>query len=82
MNQESGRYGFLWIASEFCYYLGLMLAFFIPGLAFMLWMASIADVFDPNYWYILIAWVLSVFMFLVGVGLKNYICWQYKRNKV
>lgn len=80
MNQESGKYGVLWIASEICYYLGLVLAaLFMPGLAFSLWMLSLADVVAPNYWYILIAWTLSVLMFLAGVGLKNYIYSQYKK---
>ena len=74
MNQEPGKYGYLWVASEICYYLGLVLAaLFIPTLALILWMLSLVDKADPNYWYILIAWVLSVLMFLVGVGLKNFI---------
>jgi membrane protein implicated in regulation of membrane protease activity len=82
MNQESGKHGLLWAASEICYYLGLVLAaIFIPGLAFSLWMLSIADVYDPNYWYILIAWVLSILMFLAGIGLNNYIYWKYKKDE-
>jgi cobalamin biosynthesis protein CobD/CbiB len=64
----------LWITSELCYYMGLLLAvIFIPTLAFMLWMLSIADKVEPNYWYVLIAWVLSVLMFFTGVGIKNLI---------
>jgi putative effector of murein hydrolase LrgA (UPF0299 family) len=64
----------IWIISEICYYLGLVLAvFFIPALTLSLWGLSLIDKVDPNYWYILIAWVLSVLMFLVGVGLKNLI---------
>lgn len=64
----------LWIISEICYYLGLVLAvLFMPGLTFVLWMMSLIDKADPNYWYLLIAWVLSVLMFLAGVGLKNLI---------
>ncbi|MFV2033151.1 MAG: hypothetical protein ACC663_11700 [Gammaproteobacteria bacterium] len=31
------------------------------------------DKADPDYWYLTIAWVVSVLMFLVGVGLKNFI---------
>jgi len=32
MNQEAGKYGYLWVASEICYYLGLVLAgIVIPG---------------------------------------------------
>lgn len=82
MNQESGKYDVLWIVSEICYYLGLVLvALFIPGLTFSLWMLSLADVVDPNYWYILIAWILSIFMFLTGVGIKNYTYSKYKKNK-
>jgi len=77
MNHESENSDVLWIISEICYYLGLMLAVFIPVLALMLWLMSLLDQADPNYWYMVIAWVLSVLMFLVGVGLKNYI---YSKN--
>ena len=49
----------------------------MPALALMLWLMSLVDQADPNYWYMVIAWVLSVLMFLVGVGLKNYI---YSKN--
>ena len=74
MNQEPGKYGYLWVASEICYYLGLVLAaLFIPTLALILWMMSLVDKADPNYWYILIAWVMSVLLFLAGVMMKNRI---------
>ncbi len=74
MNQVAGKYGYLWVASEICYYLGLVLAaLFIPTLALILWMMSLVDKADPNYWYILIAWGLSVLLFLVGVMMKNRI---------
>ena len=74
MNQEPGKYGYLWVASEICYYLGLVLAaLFIPTLALILWMMSLVDKADPNYWYILIAWVISVLLFLAGVMMKNRI---------
>jgi hypothetical protein len=33
----------------------------------------LVDRADPNYWYLLIAWVLSVPTFLVGVGIKRRI---------
>jgi len=65
---------FLWVASEICYYLGLvMAALFIPALALIMWMMSLVDKADPNYWYHLIAWGLSVLLFLVGVMMKNRI---------
>ena len=74
MNQEPANYDVLWITSEICYYLGLVLAvLFMPALTFTLWIMSLVDKADPNYWYILIAWVLSVLMFLSGVGIKNFI---------
>ena len=78
MNQEPGKYDVfydvIWFTSEICYYLGLVTTVFImPVLTFALWMMSLADKIDLNYWYILIAWVLSVLMFLAGVGLKNLI---------
>jgi len=64
----------LWIASEILYYLGLLSAVFvIPALSFSLWMMSLVDKAEPNYWYFLIAWIISILMFLAGVGLKNYI---------
>ena len=74
MNQKPANYDVLWITSEICYYLGLVLAvLFMPALTFTLWIMSLVDKADPNYWYILIAWVLSVLMFLTGVGIKNFI---------
>ena len=74
MNQKSTTNDVLWIASEICYYLGLVCAaLFLPALTFILWMMSLVDKADPNYWYLLIAWVFSVLMFVVGVGLKNWI---------
>jgi len=74
MNREAGKYGYLWVASEICYYLGLVLAaLFIPTLALIMWMMSLVDKADPNYWYHLIAWGLSVLLFLVGVMMKNRI---------
>ena len=79
MNQEPAYSDVLWIISEICYYLGLVLAVFMPALTFVLWLLSLVDKADPNYWYMLIAWVLSVLMFLAGVGLKNFI--SSARNK-
>ena len=78
MNQEPGKYDVfydvIWITSEIFYYLGLVLAVLLmPALTFVLWMMSLVDKADPNFWYLLIAWVLSVLMFLAGVGLKNLI---------
>jgi len=81
MNQELPIYGVIWIASEICYYLGLVLAFlFIPAITFILWMMSLVDQAEPNYRYILIAWILSVIMFLAGVGLKN-VHYSMKNNQ-
>jgi hypothetical protein len=74
MNQEEGKYGYLWVASEICYYLGLLLAaLFVPTLALILWIMSLVNMADPNYWYLLIAWGLSVLLFLVGVMMKKRI---------
>ncbi len=53
----------------------------MPALAFVLWVMSLVDKADPNYWYVLIAWVLSVLMFLSGVGLKNWIYSTKKSQK-
>ena len=64
----------LWIASEICYYLGLTsAALFVPTLTFILWIMSLADRADPNYWYLLSAWGFSVLMFVVGVGIKRWL---------
>jgi membrane-bound metal-dependent hydrolase YbcI (DUF457 family) len=80
-KNNQGDYDILWITSEICYYLGLVLAvLFMPGLTFTLWMMSLADKIDLNFWYILIAWVLSVLMFLSDVGLKNFI-YSAKNNQ-
>jgi len=64
----------LWIVSEICYYLGLILAvMLLPAITFILWIMSLVDRAAPNYWYLLGAWVVSVLMFLVGVGIKRQI---------
>jgi hypothetical protein len=45
------HYGYLWILSEFLYYIGLILAAVaIPLLAIVLWIMSLVDKVDPNYW--------------------------------
>ncbi len=57
MNQEAGKYEYLWVANEIGYYLGLVLApLFVPTPALIMWMMSLVDKADPNYRYILIAW--------------------------
>lgn len=54
------KYG-LWIASEICYYLGLVCAaLFLPALTIVLWLMSLVDKADPNYWYLFIVWRFSV----------------------
>ena len=64
----------LWILSEIFYYLGLVLAALVlPGLVFSLWILSLVDKVDPNFLYLLVAWVMSLLMFFSGVGLKRYI---------
>ena len=64
----------LWIVSEICYYLGLTLAaLFVPALTIILWIMSLVDKADPNYWHLLTAWVLSGFMLMVGVLIKRRI---------
>jgi len=74
MNHQAGNSDFLWITSELCYYLGLILTLLLmPALTLVLWLLSLIDRATPNYWYILIIWGLSVLMFMTGVGLKNYI---------
>ncbi len=73
MNQEPVSYNALWIASEICYYAGLILAVSVPVLALILWLMSLVDEAEPNYWYLLFAWVFSASVFLCGVGLKNFI---------
>lgn len=63
----------IWIASEICYYLGLVLAaLLVPAIAIILWIMSLVDKADPNYWYVLATWILSVLMFLSGVVLKRW----------
>ncbi len=53
MSQEPSKYDVLWIASEICYYLGLVLAtLFIPTLALILWMMSFVDKADPKLVYL------------------------------
>lgn len=62
----------LWTISEFCYYLGLICAAaLVPAITFSLWILSFVDKASPNYLYLLIAWVISVLVFLLGVKIKN-----------
>jgi hypothetical protein len=69
------RHDIMWIASEICYYFGLVLAaLLIPLLTLALWMMDLADKLEPSYCYLLISWVLAVSLFLAGVVLKNRIC--------
>ena len=68
------RQDIIWIVSEICYYFGLVLAaLLIPLLTLALWMMDLVDKLEPNYWYLLITWVLAVSLFLAGVVLKNRI---------
>ena len=63
---------YLWIASEVCYYLGLVLfALAVPALAIILWLMSLVGKAQPNYGYVLIAWLAGGLMFWIGVALKN-----------
>ena len=63
---------YLWILSEILYYGGMMLSVFaIPALSFSLWAMSLVDEADPNFWYLLIAWVTALLMFFAGIWLKN-----------
>lgn len=63
---------YLWILSELLYYIGLILSVFaVPGLTFNLWSLSLADVIEPDYSYLAIAWIVSLLMFFGGVMLKN-----------
>lgn len=70
MKPETHDY--LWIASEIFYYLGLLLsALFIPALALSLWFMSLANIAKPDFYYILIAWILSLLMFFLGIIIKR-----------
>ena len=70
--KKSELNGYLWILSELLYYTGLILSVFgIPSLAFSLWSLSIADVVEPDYAYLAIAWIVSLLMFFGGVVIKN-----------
>jgi len=61
-----------WIVSEVCYYLGLTsFALVMPALAMILWLMSLVDRADPNYWYLLIAWVFAGLMFGAGIVIKR-----------
>ena len=73
MSQEPVNHDILWILSEVCYYLGLLLIISMPAITFALYMMKLADGIDLNYWYLLTAWFSSVMMFAIGVALKNYI---------
>lgn len=73
MSQEPINHDLLWIASEICYYLGLISLIMTPAVAFALYMMKLADKIELNYWYLLSAWVLSVILFAVGIALKNYV---------
>ena len=60
------------IVSELCYYLGLTSAvLLVPALIAILWLLSLVDRANPNYWYLLIAWLVSGLIFMVGVAIKR-----------
>ena len=62
----------LGIVSELCYYLGLTSAvLLIPALVIILWLMSLVDRADPNYWYLFFAWLVSGLIFIVGVMIKR-----------
>lgn len=71
-----------WFASEIAYYLGLVAAVaVIPGLALALWSLSRAGQVQPEYWLLLIAWISTIALFLVGIGLKNLVYrWDRKEK--
>jgi phosphoglycerol transferase MdoB-like AlkP superfamily enzyme len=74
LNSVTNNTDISWIASEICYYLGLVLAALIlPATTIILCIMSLVGKTDPDYRYILIAWILSVAMFLAGIWLKNRI---------
>ena len=80
MKHKSPDHGILWIVSEICYYLGLVLLLCMAAFTLVmaatilvLWMLDLVDNISLNYWYILIAWILSALVFLSGVALKNII---------
>jgi len=63
---------YLWILSEFLYYIGLVLTVAaIPALAIVLWIMSLVDQVEPGYWYVLLAWFVALLMFVSGIWLKN-----------
>ncbi len=69
---DSERNGYLWVLNEFLYYAGLVLtAAAIPALGTVLWLMSLVDKADPNYWYVLVAWLVALLMFVSGILLKN-----------
>lgn len=58
--------------SEFLLYTGLALAALgIPALAFILWIMGLLGNTDPNYSYLMIAWLVSLLMFLLGVVFRK-----------
>ena len=62
----------LGVVSEICYYLGLTSAvLLVPALVIILWLMSLVDRANPNYWYLLVAWVISGLIFMVGVAIKR-----------
>ena len=64
----------IWIVSEIGYYFGLVFAaLLIPLLTLALWTLDMTGKLEPNYWYLLVSWVLAVLLFLVGVLIKNRI---------
>jgi len=70
--KNSGLRDYLWILSELLYYIGLILSVFgIPGLALGLWSLSMADVIEPDFSYLAIAWAVSLLMFFGGVLIKR-----------
>lgn len=72
MNRQDKFNGYLWIASEIFYYFGLLLTTIaIPALALSLWFMSLVNIVEPDFYTILIAWVVSLLMLILGIWLKR-----------
>lgn len=72
MANKPAIYHFLSVTGELFIYLGLtLISLVIPALAFILWMMSLLGMADPDYDYLLMGWVVSLLVFILGVMFRK-----------
>ena len=81
MGKREILHDIAWIASEVFYYLGLVCStLLIPALALIFWLLSLTGKSETHFPLLLLAWMISVLLFISGVLLKNR-CYNRAQDK-